>query len=200
MRSQRAAGWYPHPKRAALGVKQGQSGAIIVILSFVPLARTCAVVVIGATVAACAPAARVKDHLMLAFSGCAETSLDNVDWATARTLDIKIRQDEFQPMVIGLVRDLPYVLHIHNADANAQGLRSPTFFRQAAVAQVSVDGETRDIDGDCITGVSIPANSAVEVRLIALLEGRYDFENPAWLGLGIGLHDEGNGFGTIVVE
>lgn len=172
------------------------------ILAIAPLVRTFAVVVVGAALTACAPAARVKDHLILAFTGCAETSFDNVDWSTARTLDIKIRQDEFQPMVIGLARDLPYVLRIHNADTSAHGLRSPTFFRQAAVAEVTVDGESRDLDGGCITGVSVPANGAVDVRLIALLEGRYAFEDPAWLGLGLGLglYEESNGFGTIVVE
>jgi hypothetical protein len=101
-------------------------------------------------------------------------------------------------MVVGLTRDIPYVLHIRNADSSTQGFRSPAFFRKAAVAQIVVDGKARDVDGDCITGVSVPANSAVEVRLVALLEGRYDFENPSWLRLSY--YEEGNGFGAIVVE
>ena len=167
---------------------------------FLSLARACAVVAVGATLTACAPAGRVKDHLVLAFAGCAETRLDDVDWSAARTLDIRIRQDEFQPMVIGLARDLPYVLHIRNGDSSAHRFRSPEFFRQAAVARITVDGKPRDLDGGCITGVSVPAKGAVEIRLVALLEGRYDFEDPAWLGLGLGLYDEGTGFGTIVVE
>lgn len=160
--------------------------------------RACAVVVLAAALTACAPAGHVKDHLVLAFAGCPEANLDNVDWSTARIVDIKIRQDEFQPMVIGLARDLPYVLHIRNADSSGHSFRSPTFFRQAGVAQITVDGEDRTLDGDCITGVSVPANGAVEIRLVALLEGRYAFEDPAWLGLG--LQDEDNGFGTIVVH
>lgn len=162
--------------------------------------RACAVVVFGAAATACAPAGHVADHLVLAFTGCPEANLDNVDWSTARMIDIKIRQDEFQPMVIGLARDLPYVLRIRNADSSGHSFRSPTFFRQAGVAQITVDGEERTLDGDCITGVSVPAEGAVEIRVVALLEGRYPFENPAWLSLGLGLQDEDNGFGTIVVN
>jgi hypothetical protein len=152
--------------------------------------------------AACAPASHVKDHLVLAFAGCAETSLDDIDWSTAQTVGIRIRQDEFQPMVVGLARDIPYVLHIRNADSSTHRFRSPTFFRQAAVAHIVVDGEARDLDGGCITGVSVPANSTVEVRLVALREGRYDFEDPSWLRLDFyeGFYEEGNGFGTILVE
>lgn len=148
--------------------------------------------------AACASASHVKDHLVLAFAGCAETPLDDIDWSKAPTVNIRIRQDEFQPMVVGLTRDIPYVLRIRNADSSAHGFRSPTFFRKAAVARIVVDGEARNLDGDCITGVSVPANGAVEVRLVALLEGRYDFENPSWLSLDY--YEEGSGFGTIVVE
>jgi hypothetical protein len=163
-----------------------------------PLAHAFTSIALGAMLAACAPAGRVKDHLVLAFAGCAETPLDDIDWSTAPTVNIRIRQDEFQPMVVGLVRDTPYVLHIRNADSSTHSFRSPTFFRKAAVAQIVVDGEARDLDGGCITGVSVPANGTVEVRLVALLEGRYDFENPSWLSLNF--YEEGNGFGTILVE
>jgi hypothetical protein len=166
----------------------------------VSLRRACTVVAVGAALTACTPVGHVRDHLVLAVTGCGKTNLDDVDWSTARTLDIRIRQDEFQPMVIGLARDLPYVLHIRNADSSAHGFRAPAFFRQAAVAQVTVDGKSRVPDGGCITGVSVPAKGAAEIRLVALLEGRYAFEDPAWLSLGLGLYDEGAGFGTIVVE
>lgn len=164
--------------------------------------RACAVIAFGAALTACTPAGHVTDHLVLAFTGCPEANFGNVDWSTARIIDIKIRQDEFQPMVIGLARDLPYVLRIRNADSSGHSFRAPTFFRQAGVAQITVDGEERTLDGDCITGVSIPAEGAVEIRLVALLEGRYPFKDPAWLnlGLGLGLQDEDNGFGTIVVD
>jgi hypothetical protein len=182
-------------KEHAAGIMTWAVGAIALNL---PLAPACAAVALGAMLAGCAPAGRVKDHLVLAFAGCAETSRDDIDWSAARTVNIRIRQDEFQPMVVGLTRDIPYVLQIRNADSSTHGFRSPAFFRKAAVAQIVVDGKARDLDGECITGVSVPANSAVEVRLVALLEGRYDFENPSWLRLGY--YEEGNGFGTILVE
>jgi hypothetical protein len=185
----------PSAEERAAGVVVRVVGAIALNL---PLAHACAAVALGAMLAGCAPAGRVKDHLVLAFAGCAETPLENIDWSAARTVDIRIRQDEFQPMVVGLTRDIPYVLHIRNADSSTRGFRSPTFFRKAAVAEIVVDGEARDLDGGCITGVSVPANGAVEVRLVALLEGRYDFEDPSWLRLGF--YEEGNGFGTILVE
>jgi hypothetical protein len=164
------------------------------------LARAGAILAVGAALTACTPAGEVKNQLVLAFAGCPEMSPHDVDWSAARTLDIKIRQDEFQPMVIGLARDLPYVLHIRNADSSGHTLRAPAFFRQAAVAQITVDGVSRDLDGECITGVSIPAKGAVEIRLVALLEGRYAFEDPAWYSLGLGVYDEGKGFGAIVVD
>ncbi len=162
------------------------------------LSRVCALLALAASLAACAPVGQIKDELVLTFAGCAEKPLSEVDWATARTLDVTIRQDEFQPMVIGLVRDVPYVLHIRNADSGAHTFRSPTFFRQAAVADITIAGDSLELDDNCITGVSVPAKGRVEIRLVALLEGRYPFDNSAWYHLS--LYDEASGIGTIIVQ
>ena len=160
--------------------------------------RIFSVLAAGAALAACAPADQIKDKLALTFTGCADKRPTDVNWSAARTFDVTIRQDEFQPMVIGLVRDRPYVLHIRNGDSGAHSFRSPAFFRQAAVAEVIVDGQSSPLGGECITGVSVPAKGSVEIRLVALLEGRYSFDNLAWHSLS--LYDKGSGIGTIIVQ
>jgi hypothetical protein len=152
----------------------------------------------GVLLTACTPASRMKDQLVLAFAGCAEAPRDEVDWAAARNVEIRIRRDEFQPMVVGLAKDVPYVLHIRNVDRNSHAFRAPTFFRQAAVAKISVDGESNSHDGRCITGVSVPPGGAVAIHLMALLEGRYEFTDPSWFTLS--LSQDGDAFGTILVD
>lgn len=156
------------------------------------------VLAVGTALAACAPADQIKDKLALTFMECADKRPTNVDWSTARTLDVTIRQDEFQPMVIGLVKNRPYVLHIRNRDRGGHSFRSPAFFRQAAVAEVTVDGASVAPGGECLTEVSIPAGGAAEIRLVALLEGRYPFDNSTWYSLS--LYDDGTGIGTIIVQ
>lgn len=142
-------------------------------------------------------------------TGCASPSLDwvtacpspelvyvqPVDWSEAATVDVRIRDNEFQPMVIALVRERPYVLRISNGDDGARTFRAPSFFETAAVARLTVD----DIEQSerCFSSVVVPARGTAEMRLVALRDGRYEFNDSAWLRQGA---LTGTGFGAVYVQ
>lgn len=152
-------------------------------------------------VTACSAVDGVGDRLALGIRGCdrGTAQLEGLDWSAAPIVDIRIRQDQFHPMVVGLVRDRAYVLMISNGDAESHGFRSPEFFRHAAVEQIAIDGTV--LPARCITGIEIPAKGSAEIRLVALLDGTYAFEDPSkLLDLAIGFYEDGDGLGTIFVE
>lgn len=149
----------------------------------------------------CSAFGRLGDQVVLAVRGCSgpETVLQGVDWEDAQTVHIRIRQDEFRPMVVGLMRDRPYVLIISNGDSDSHGFRSPEFFRHVAIDQIRVNGEA--MAERCITGLTLPAKASAEIRLVALLDGIYPFEDPDELfDLEYEVYEDGDGFGTIHVQ
>lgn len=163
--------------------------------------RVGVVVALAAAVTGCEAIGRLKDQVVLGMRGCGRggEQLEEVDWEMAQAVDIRIRQDEFYPIVVGLMRDRPYVLVISNGDDEQHGFRSPEFFRHTAIERIAVDGD--EIADACIAGVTLPPKSTAEIRLVALLDGTYPFEDPDELfDLEYEYYEDGDGFGTIFVE
>lgn len=147
----------------------------------------------------CAAVERLGEDLFASGGSCAASApeLAGLDWEAAQTVDIRIRQDEFRPMVVGLVRDQPYVLVISNGDSSSHDFRAPEFFRHAAVAQIAIDGT---VEADrCVTSIEVPAKGTAEIRLVALLDGSYPFEDSSAL-LDLDYYEDGDGLGTIFVD
>lgn len=128
-------------------------------------------------------------------TGAAE-HLQGVDWEKAKKLDLRIRQGDFLPVYMGLLQNQSYVLAIENADDVSHTFRAMEFFRAVAVAGVRVDGgEFEQVD--CLNGVSIPPGKVTEIRLVAVRDGSYEFEDN---GLMFSLAMIGSAGGFITIE
>lgn len=126
----------------------------------------------------------------------------DVDWSAAQTIDVRIRQDDFDPMVIGLLRDHAYVLRLSNGDDDGHEFSAPDLFRTMVVDAIAIDGRAQP--PGCYTRVAVPANGTTEVRFVPLLDGRYEFKDTDLFGMtyvDLGLAPEtGQGFGIVRVR
>ena len=134
------------------------------------------------------------------FSGAAckdapKQILEGVDWNQAKILDIRIRQGHFSPTYLGLYMAQPYILNIENADDVNHSFRAFDFFRAVAVAGLSANGadfkETK-----CIAGVTIPPGTKTALRLVAVRDGTYEFEDDSIVN-SLAMIGSGGGFITI---
>jgi hypothetical protein len=110
-----------------------------------------------------------------ACSTDAKKHLKRVKWKDARTIDVRIRQGEFSPMIIGLTKDKPYILRIQNADDKSRNFKAGEFFRSVALSRVAINGKAKRLD--CITGVTVKPHQVAELELVAIRDGRYEFED-----------------------
>jgi hypothetical protein len=101
--------------------------------------------------------------------------LKRVKWNNARTIDVRIRQGEYSPMIIGLTKDKPYILRIENADNKSRNFKAGEFFRSVALSRVAINGKEKR--QDCITGVTVKPHQVAELELVAIRDGRYEFED-----------------------
>ena len=125
----------------------------------------------------------------------AKKFVTNVNWDLAEKIDIRIRQDEFSPTYLGLYMRRPYVLRIENADDFNHTFRAIDFFRAVAVSGISANGvEYRSVG--CLDGVTIPPNSQIYLRFVAVRDGTYEFDDNS-LMISLALIGSGGGFITI---
>ena len=116
----------------------------------------------------------------LSFSriGCAaypETTAGAVNWDTARSVNMRIRQGEYWPMVVGFTAEQPYVLRIANADDDDRLFRASEFFDSIAVGLVKAGD--RDYDTTCLSAITIGPRETAEIWFVAKRDGRYEFED-----------------------
>ena len=123
------------------------------------------------------------------------TYLQGVDWQQAKKLNLRIRQGDFLPVYMGLLQEKSYVLAIENADDIGHTFRAMEFFQAVAVAGVRVDGGKFE-KVSCLKGVSIPAGKVTEIRLIAVRDGSYEFDDNS-LMFSLAMVGSSGGFITI---
>lgn len=131
---------------------------------------------VALAVSACNYDGESVQHFTL--DGCPADAAERVkaaDWATAETVDLRIRDDEFYPMVLNLRANSPYVLRITNTDDGKRTFRSSDLFESVAIAEASVAGET--IERPCFFAINVPAESTTEVKFVTGLDGRYEYQN-----------------------
>ncbi len=129
--------------------------------------------------------------------GVDEIALASIDWESAQKVEVDIRERDFDPMVVSLLRDRPYVLVIKNADRGSRTWRAPDFFATLALQSASVNGKY--LLERCLTEVTLPARAQAEFRFVPLREGRYALSNGVFRGWLAG-YDSGHGFGAIYVR
>jgi hypothetical protein len=105
----------------------------------------------------------------------ANKHLKRVKWKNARTIDVRIRQAEFSPMIIGLTKDKPYILRIKNADDKSRNFKAGKFFPSVALSRVAINGKEKR--RNCVTGVTVQPHQVAELALVAVRDGRYEFED-----------------------
>lgn len=110
--------------------------------------------------------------------GCAfypETKVGSVNWDTARPVNMRIRQGEYWPMILGFTAERPYVLRIKNADDSDRVFRASGFFDSIAVGLARVGN--RDYDTSCLSAITIGPRETAEIWFVAKRDGRYEFED-----------------------
>ena len=132
--------------------------------------------VLALAVSACSYDGEAVQHFTL--DGCPADAAERVqaaDWANAETVDLRIRDDEYYPMVMVLRANSPYVLRITNSDSRKRTFRSSDLFSSVALAEASVAGEATA--RDCFFAINVPAESSTEVKFVTGLDGRYEYQN-----------------------
>ena len=78
-----------------------------------------------------------------AVFGCAEVSkkaLKYINWTRVPEVNVRIRNDEFSPMIVRLRQGWPYILRIRNRDNKGHIFRAYEFFSKTAVIAASPQG------------------------------------------------------------
>lgn len=134
-----------------------------------------AAVMAVSALAACAAPSGVADF---AATGCKQISKRaeaKINWARVPETEIRIRDGEFSPMVTRLQQGRPYVLRIRNRDDGLRVFRAREFFKNNAVIAVGVEGVRAP--ETCIASISIPGRQSAEIRIVAITDGTFEFED-----------------------
>ena len=82
-------------------------------------------------------------------------------------------------MVMRLKQGRPYIIRIRNRDDERRVFRAPDFFEQNTVVAIGVEGERAATT--CVNAIAIPARQTAEVRVVAITDGTFEFEDNALL-------------------
>ena len=159
------------------------------------MARAAALFLTAGVLQACAYPGGTNSFFANTCVADARERVEAADWSKAEVIPIRIRQNEFNPMIIGLKRDQPYVIRITNADDAHHVFGAGEFFQSVAVAKVDMGG-----DGDdqtCITRVAIAGGQTAEVVFVAVRDGRYEFADNS---IASPWFDFGDAMGVIYIE
>jgi len=133
------------------------------------------------------------------FNGeCATVSpkaLKRVNWTRVPQINMRVRNDEFEPMIIQMTQGWPYVFRIRNRDDRSHTINARKFFQSMAVVRITVAGERED--ETCIAALDIPPRATAELHLVAAVDGHYEF-NDNWLPAPTLL--SGGADGVVIVE
>lgn len=118
-----------------------------------------------------------------------------INWARVPEIELRIRDGEYSPMVTRLQQGRPYVLRIRNRDDSVRVFRSQDFFKSNAVLAIGVEGVRAD--DTCVASVSIPSRQSAEIRMVAITDGTFEYEDNLLL---LPFVFSGGAGGAIVIE
>lgn len=145
--------------------------------------------------AACAAPSGVSDFGVAQCKQISQRAEAKINWARVPEVEIRVRDGEYSPMVTRLQQGRPYVLRIRNRDDSLRIFRAKDFFERNAVIAVGVEGVRSD--HTCINAVSIPARQSAEIRVVAITDGTFEFEDNALL---LPFVFSGGASGAIVID
>ena len=141
---------------------------------------------------ACAPTDVIQGPGAVRSAGAiapdaASAAIEAADWEKAIALAIRMRQGDFNPMVVQMRAGFPYVLTIENADAEVHVFRAREFFASAAVKAVEpMDPPLKP--GSTVVAILVEPGQTRTVRLIPMKDGTYAYDDG---GPGIFVRGEG---------
>lgn len=145
--------------------------------------------------AACAAPSGVSNFGVAQCKQISQRAEAKINWARVPEIEIRVRDGEYSPMVTRLQQGRPYVLRIRNRDDSLRVFRAKDFFERNAVIAVGVEGVRSD--HTCINAVSIPARQSAEIRVVAITDGTFEFEDNALL---LPFVFSGGASGVIVID
>ncbi len=104
-----------------------------------------------------------------------EKAIKRINWTRVPEVDLRIRHGEFSPMVVRLRQGWPYVFRIRNGDDRGHAFKAYNFFANVAVIQTSIGGLIDDTT--CYGAIWIPAHQTAEIRMVAVIDGHYEYED-----------------------
>jgi len=129
---------------------------------------------------------------------CASVSEEDIrqfNWTRVPEVNMRVRAGEFEPMVVQLKQGWPYIFRIRNRDDKPRIFAADDFFAQMAVVRIAIDGKCQD--ETCVRRITVPPRQTAELRLVAVRDGRFEFEDPPLPVAGIFSHGAS---GIIIVE
>lgn len=138
-----------------------------------------AAMVAGVILAACAGQSGVSNFNVADCKMLSNRAEAKINWARVPERELRVRDGEYSPMVMRLKQGRPYIIRIRNRDDERRVFRAPSFFEQNAVVTIGVEGERAATT--CVNAISIPARQTAEVRVVAITDGTFEFEDNAIL-------------------
>lgn len=130
--------------------------------------------------AACAGPTGVSNFSVAECKQLSKRAEAKINWARVPERELRIRDGEYSPMVMRLKQGRPYIIRIRNRDDERRVFRAPDFFEKNAVVAIGIEGVRAETT--CIQAVSIQPREAAEIRVVAITDGTFEFEdNPILL-------------------
>jgi hypothetical protein len=133
----------------------------------------------GAVLAATIVAGCAQVSMPSVFDACEPVpagAFDAVDWNAARLINVRVRHGEFQPSLIRLYQDRPYVMRLENRDSTSRRFQASGFFAAVHIQSITrSSGPATEVS--CPYGISVAPREVVEVRFIAARDGRYEYRD-----------------------
>jgi hypothetical protein len=128
-----------------------------------------------------------------------------VDWTTARTITVRIRQNEFRPQLFVMARNRPHVLKLVNEDDVTHGFAGIEFFR--AIEARRLTGGEREYVNPQVSNIAVEPGQTRELYFVPVRPGRYGFADrtpgffiPLGDGFGVGRGTWSATLGAAVIE
>lgn len=98
-----------------------------------------------------------------------------INWARVPQVELRVRDGAFSPMVTYLKQGRPYIVRIRNRDDEMRVFRAGAFFEKNAVIAAALEGQRTP--EACIRAISIPPRQTAEIRMVAITDGTYEYED-----------------------
>lgn len=126
--------------------------------------------------AGCGPAELIGGDRALSAEKVAEI-LKKADWELAEKIEVDIRQNEFRPSIIRLLRGEPYILVLENRDDVEHVFLAREFFRTAAILKLV--SNKKETPGGGFSVIELKPGEVKELHFIPARDGWFPFEDGA---------------------